>query len=358
MDTPTYFALGLRRRREDRTLDVRYADFHDQEELGLWQAWSEELCWPSADQPFITLASADLPKLKKHPLSEREQHVIELFKYVENDYHTSDLIVMALFDIDQPVKNAEEAYAKLHLLSQRKLKPHQTNLENAFGSLTNVAWTNAGPYLPQDTPLARIAMAQKGLELMITHVDKFPYMLSYETPSNVRVAASSQVRLGAYLGSGTTVMPAGYINFNAGTQGPSMVEGRISAGVFVDKDSDVGGAASIMGTLSGGNDNVISIGASCLLGAMSGTGISLGYGCTIAAGTYVTAGSKVSMYDQHNTPINLDGAPVQEGQNITKALHLSGRSNLLFYTDTTTGKMVCKPNQQKIELNDQLHQNQ
>ena len=191
----------------------------------------------------------------------------------------------------------------------------------------------------------------------VSHVDKFPYMVNYHVPSGVRIADSSRVRLGAYLGEGTTVMPAGFVNFNAGTLGNAMVEGRISAGVIVGKDSDIGGGASIMGTLSGGNDVVISIGKQCLLGANSGTGISLGDGCTIAAGVYVYAGKKVTLLNDSNEAIDIDGNAVPSGKNIVKAMALSGRDYLLFIEDSITGELICKPNSSVIQLNEALHKN-
>jgi 2,3,4,5-tetrahydropyridine-2-carboxylate N-succinyltransferase len=234
--------------------------------------------------------------------------------------------------------------------------PHGTNLTGIFGKLTNVAWTNKGPVLPEELS-AQISKHICSSPIEVSHVDKFPYLVNYHIPSGVRIASGSQVRLGAYLGEGTTVMPAGYINFNAGTRGNAMVEGRISAGVVVDEDSDVGGGASIMGTLSGGNQNVISIGKKCLLGANSGTGISLGDGCTIAAGVYVTAGAKVSLYNEKNEPVNSRGDIVAEGQNTIKAIELNGADNLLFINDSKTGKLVCKPNMKAIELNAALHAN-
>ena len=176
-------------------------------------------------------------------------------------------------------------------------------------------------------------------------------------PSQVRICDGSRVRLGAYLGEGTTVMPAAYVNFNAGTMGNAMIEGRVSAGVFVGLGSDIGGGASIMGTLSGGNKDVISIGDKCLLGANAGAGISLGDGTTIAAGLYVYAGMKISLYNNTGSPINMNGDIVNEGKNVVKAKELSGRKNLLFIQDSQSGRVIARPNNKHIELNSQLHQN-
>ena len=167
----------------------------------------------------------------------------------------------------------------------------------------------------------------------------------------------SKARLGAYLGTGTTIMPAGYVNFNAGTIENCMIEGRVSAGVVLEKDSDIGGGASIMGTLSGGGKTIIHIGQKCLIGANAGTGISLGDGCTIAAGVYITSGTKISLYNKEKNPINLKGKLVKEGNNITKGIELSGKENLLFLQDSASGKIICYPNKKSIELNQSLHQN-
>ena len=194
-------------------------------------------------------------------------------------------------------------------------------------------------------------------QLMVSHVDKFPYMVNYHIPKGVRIADASRVRLGAYLGEGTTIMPAGFVNFNAGTLGNAMIEGRVSAGVVIGEDSDIGGGASIMGTLSGGNNHVISVGKQCLLGANSGIGISLGDGCTVAAGVYVYAGKKVALFNAKNEPVNTDGQRVESGQNIVKASTLSGSSYRLFIEDSQTGVLICKPNSKIIQLNDALHAN-
>ncbi len=252
--------------------------------------------------------------------------------------------IFVLSSLDDSVNSVQEAYLKLQLISQRHIQPHGLNLEGVFGVLTNIAWTNRGPVLPQDCDAERISAITQGQELVVSHVDKFPYLLNYYVPSGVRIASGSQVRLGAYLGEGTTIMPSGYVNFNAGTMGNAMVEGRVSAGVVVDKDSDIGGGASIMGTLSGGNQDVISVGSQCLLGANSGIGISLGEGCTVEAGLYITAGMKI--LDQTVSPTH-----------IVKARTLSGRSNLLFIKDSQTGQIICKSNTKTIQLNETLHSN-
>ena len=259
-------------------------------------------------------------------------------------YSHTTVGIMVLETIDDAVVSTSEAYLKLQLISQRYVLPHGLNLTGIFGVLPTIAWSNLGPILPQDCDSERLSAKLKGTELVISHLDKFPYLLNYHVPSGVRIASGSQVRLGAYLGEGTTIMPSGYVNFNAGTLGNAMIEGRVSAGVVVNQDSDIGGGASIMGTLSGGNNTVISVGSHCLLGANSGIGISLGDGCTVEAGLYITAGMKV-----------LD--KTSDTHSVVKASTLSGRSGLLFIKDSQTGQIICKQNPNAITLNAQLHQN-
>jgi 2,3,4,5-tetrahydropyridine-2-carboxylate N-succinyltransferase len=223
---------------------------------------------------------------------------------------------------DKPL-DAHDAYLRLHLLSHRLVKPNAQNLEGLFGLLANVAWTSLGPVPVPGIEAARLAARAEGLHLAVYGVDKFPRMTDYVVPSGVRIADADRVRLGAHLAAGTTVMHEGFCNFNAGTLGTSMVEGRISQGVVIGDGSDVGGGASIMGTLSGGGTQVVSVGQRCLLGAESGLGIALGDDCVIEAGLYVTAGTRVTLPD---------------GQ-IVKALELSGADNLLFRRNSTTGRV-------------------
>jgi 2,3,4,5-tetrahydropyridine-2-carboxylate N-succinyltransferase len=230
----------------------------------------------------------------------------------------------------------------LHLLSHRLVPPHSINLEGVFGLLTNVVWTNHGPCAVEGFEETRLRMRSAGLQVIVYGIDKFPRMVDYVVPSGVRIADADRVRLGAHLASGTTVMHEGFVNFNAGTLGTSMVEGRISAGVVVGNGSDIGGGASIMGTLSGGGTQTISIGERCLLGANAGIGISLGNDCVVEAGCYVTAGTKVKMPD---------------GQ-VVKALELSGASNVLFRRNSMTGAIEAVPwKGEGIALNADLHAN-
>ena len=233
---------------------------------------------------------------------------------------TRELVSIEI-DLTEAPKDARDAYLRLHLLSHRLVKPHGQSLDGIFGLLANVVWTSAGPCAVEGFELTRARLKAKYGHLTVFAVDKFPRMVDYVIPSGVRIADADRVRLGAHLAPGTTVMHEGFINFNAGTLGASMVEGRISAGVVVGDGTDVGGGASIMGTLSGGSKEVISIGEKCLLGANSGLGISLGDNCVIEAGTYITAAAKVKLPDGE----------------IVKAGSLTGANNLLFRRNSLTG---------------------
>jgi 2,3,4,5-tetrahydropyridine-2-carboxylate N-succinyltransferase len=232
-------------------------------------------------------------------------------------------VVSIEIDLAQPPADATDAYLRLHLLSHRLVKPHGLALDGIFGLLTNVVWTSAGPCAVEGFEEVRAGLRARHGHVTIFGVDKFPRMVDYVIPSGVRIADADRVRLGAHLAPGTTVMHEGFVNFNAGTLGTSMVEGRISAGVVVDDGSDVGGGASIMGTLSGGGKEVISVGKRCLLGANSGLGISLGDNCVIEAGTYITAAAKVRLPDGE----------------VVKAGTLSGASNLLFRRNSLDGSL-------------------
>ena len=243
---------------------------------------------------------------------------------------------------DTSVENVKDAYLKLHLLSMKLVKPNTINLEGIFSALPNVAWTNQGPIHPNDLEKLRPEYDS----LYIRSLDKFPCLTDYVIPNGVRIADASRVRLGAYLSEGTTIMHEGFVNFNAGTLGPSMIEGRISAGVVIGKNSDLGGGCSTMGTLSGGNDVKISVGEDCLLGANSGLGIPLGDRCIVEAGLYLTAGSKVEVIDENNKIIKT-----------VKASELSSKNDQLFIRNSLTGAIQCKANTKSVSLNDQLHKN-
>jgi 2,3,4,5-tetrahydropyridine-2-carboxylate N-succinyltransferase len=237
--------------------------------------------------------------------------------------------------------DAHDAYLRLHLLSHRLVIPHGANMDGIFGKLSNVVWTNFGPCAVEGFELTRAKLRARG-QVTVYGIDKFPRMVDYVVPSGVRIADAGRVRLGAHLAEGTTVMHEGFVNYNAGTLGQSMIEGRISAGVIVGDGSDVGGGASTMGTLSGGGKEIISLGKRCLLGANSGCGIALGDDCVIEAGLYVTAGTKVT---------GPDGI-------VVKARELSGTSNILFRRNSTTGAVEVAPwKGDGIELNAALHAN-
>ncbi len=251
-------------------------------------------------------------------------------------------VVLVEIDLDEPPATTSDAYLRLHLLSARLVRPRELNLDGVFGVLPNVVWTAQGPCAVEGFEAVRAALRASRGQLTVFGVDKFPRMVDYVLPSGVRIADADRVRLGAHLASGTTVMHEGFVNFNAGTLGASMVEGRISAGVIVGDGSDIGGGASIMGTLSGGGKEMVTIGERCLLGAESGVGISLGDDCTIEAGLYVTAGTKVTLPD---------GA-------VVKARELSGRSGLLFLRNSVTGAVQVRPKAGgSFELNAALHAN-
>ena len=253
-----------------------------------------------------------------------------------------DAVVTVVADLAAPPADAADVYLRLHLLSSRLIVPHGCNLDGVFGLLANVVWTSAGPCPVEGFEATRLRLRAAGRPVVVWGIDKFPRMADYVVPSGVRIADADRVRLGAHLAEGTTVMHEGFVNFNAGTLGVSMVEGRISSGVVVGDGSDVGGGASIMGTLSGGGKEVISIGAGCLLGANSGTGISLGDGSVVEAGCYVTAGSKVTLADG----------------TVVKAKELSGRRGLLFRRNSTSGALeaVSRPGDWG-GLNEELHEN-
>lgn len=256
---------------------------------------------------------------------------------------TSRQIRHVEIDLDAPPQSTEDAYLRLHLLSHRLAAPNTLNLDGIFGVLPNVVWTSAGPLAPQDFERTRLQIQVQRPESRLTvfGVDKFPRMTDYVIPSGVRIADADRVRLGAHLAPGTTVMHEGFVNFNAGTLGASMVEGRITQGVVVGADSDIGGGSSVMGTLSGGGKEQITIGRRCLLGANAGIGISLGDDCVVEAGLYVTAGTKVTVAD--------DGR-------VVKAVDLSGTDGLLFRRNSTSGAVEVLARQgHGIALNEALH---
>jgi 2,3,4,5-tetrahydropyridine-2-carboxylate N-succinyltransferase len=255
---------------------------------------------------------------------------------------STEIVRVTISSLAEPPADTADVWLRLHLLSHRLIKPHDANLDGIFGLLTNVAWTSLGPVAAEEVEATRLRARMAGVRLEVYGVDKFPRMTDYVVPSGVRVADADRVRLGAHLASGTTVMHEGFVNYNAGTLGASMVEGRISAGVVVGDGTDVGGGAAIMGTLSGGGQIVISLGERCLLGSNSGIGIPLGDECVVEAGCYVTAGAKVTLPD---------GA-------VVTARELSGVSNMMFWRNSVTGALEARPRTGKwTGLNAALHAN-
>ncbi|CAN5900077.1 2,3,4,5-tetrahydropyridine-2,6-dicarboxylate N-succinyltransferase [soil metagenome] len=250
-------------------------------------------------------------------------------------------VVQREIELSTPPADASDAYLRLHLLSRRLVAPHEQNLDGLFGRLTNVVWTSIGPCAVDGFEEVRVRAQAAGQHVQVTSIDKFPRMTDYVVPTGVRIGDADRVRLGAHLAAGTTVMHEGFVNFNAGTLGASMVEGRVSAGVVVGDGSDIGGGASIMGTLSGGGSEVVRIGQRCLLGANAGLGISLGDDCVIEAGCYVTAGTKVTLPD---------GA-------VVKARELSGRDGLQFWRNSVSGAIEARSRQRGVDLNADLHAN-
>ncbi|WP_288267699.1 2,3,4,5-tetrahydropyridine-2,6-dicarboxylate N-succinyltransferase [uncultured Bifidobacterium sp.] len=268
--------------------------------------------------------------------------------------------VFTVSKLDEPIEDAADAYLRLHLLSMRLAKPNTLNLDGIFAKLNNVVWTNYGPFAVEDFALRKLdvmATARQAgaalaphVDVSVLSIDKFPRMVDYVVPSGVRIGDADRVRLGAHLSEGTTVMHAGFVNFNAGTLGVSMVEGRVSQGVVVGNGSDIGGGASIMGTLSGGGKLKNSIGEHSLLGANAGIGISLGDNCVVEAGLYVTAGTKVTIYDKANVAA---GEPLET----VKGAELSGKDNILFIRNSVSGRIEARYRKTGIELNEKLHKN-
>lgn len=255
-------------------------------------------------------------------------------------------VVQLQIDLDAPPASTADAYLRLHALSHLVVRPNEVALDGIFGHLPNVAWTNAGPMHPDDAARLRPLLQRAGIQ--VQGLDKFPRLTDYVQPAGVRIADASRVRLGAHLSPGTTVMHEGFVNFNAGTLGPAMVEGRISQGVVVGANSDIGAGASIMGTLSGGGTVRVSIGERSLLGANAGIGIALGDDCIVEAGLYVTAGAKVVVTDGPNTP---DG-----GKRTVKAAELSGQNGILFWRNSVTGAIEAKRRAGVgVTLNEALH---
>lgn len=297
----------------------------------------------SEGNQFIELTAIDAKKLAA-VFTAHDQ--ADNAKFAEKAAQANQPLVLVVLANDEKPDSVAEAFLKLQLISHRLAKPHGIVLDGVFGLLHNIAWTNEGPIDLPELADRQIDARLAGRALSVDCVDKFPKMVDYIVPTGVRIADTSRVRLGAHVGEGTTVMHEGFINFNAGTSGVSMVEGRISAGVMVGNGSDIGGGASIMGTLSGGGKVVVSIGESSLLGANAGLGFPLGDRCTIESGLYVTAGTKVRMLDKEGKEVEM-----------VKARDLAGFSDLLFRRNSQTGQVECLANKSAVELNSELHSN-
>ena len=316
---------------EGKILDVRY-DLMQSKDDPIVNIKSSTASWGSDYNSLLSYYEKskennyEINDYSKHPRGKREREKVIIHK----------------LEKDESIKDVKDAYLKLHLLSKKLVKPNSINLDGIFAALPNVAWTNHGPMDPIDVDRLR----NNYDFLYIKSLDKFPCLTDYIIPDGVRIADAARVRLGAYLSEGTTVMHEGFVNFNAGTLGPTMIEGRISAGVTIGANSDLGGGCSTMGTLSGGNEVKISVGEDCLLGANSGLGIPLGNRCTIEAGLYLTGGSKVQVMDQENNVVST-----------VKASELASKSDLLFIRNSLSGAIQCKPNKKSVVLNDQLHTN-
>ena len=336
----------------DEILDVRYdiIKFQDESVEGPIPRVTDHF---GLDQQFSTYEDLEVARNRTINSSEKKMRewywenlsggtdsMHEFGKIMPDSFMEGKECIIHKIEKDESIKNIKDAYLKLYLLSQKWVEPNSLNLDGIFGALPNVAWTNHGPMNPEEVQDAPFEYTY------VRSVDKFPCLTDYVIPKGVRIADASRVRLGAYLSEGTTVMHEGFVNFNAGTLGPAMIEGRISAGVVVGKNSDLGGGCSTMGTLSGGNDVKISVGEDCLLGANSGLGIPLGDRCIIEAGLYLTGGTKVEVLDKDSKVIH-----------IVKASELSSKPDLLFIRNSLSGAVQCRPNKSDVVLNDQLHKN-
>jgi len=273
-----------------------------------------------------------------------DKQIINNIPDLKNSYQEIIEINWSHKDLDREIESVSDAYLKLHLLSHKLVLPNSINLDGLFSNLPNIVWTNQGPISIEEIENKLNESKINKNDLYIRSIDKFPCLTDYIIPKNIRIADARRVRLGAYLSEGTTIMHEGFVNFNAGTLGPAMIEGRISAGVTVGKNSDIGGGASTMGTLSGGNNTKISIGENCLLGANSGIGISLGDNCIVEAGLYITAGTKITLLNDDESKL-------------VKASEISGIKDMLFLRESTTGKVIAKPNKKTSALNKELHNN-
>lgn len=296
------------------------------------------VCRYTGGNQTVMLSADDLAALRTHCTEPSQSELLETLS------QSRKTVVATFLAQDLAPCSIAEVYLKLHLLSHRLCTPNSLNLQGAFTLLRNIAWTDQGPVAIEDLASRQLAARASGTFIDVMSVDKFPKMTNYVVPPGVRIADSARVRLGAYLGEGTTVMHEGFINFNAGTDGAAMVEGRISAGVRVGTGSDLGGGCSTMGTLSGGGTELISVGKDCLIGANAGIGIALGDRCTVEAGLYITAGTKVAYRRSADQSVQY-----------VKARELSGQNDLLFRRNSQSGAVECLNQTARITLNQELH---
>lgn len=360
---PFAFALGVatcwQRELGDelKVLDTRFIAINVGQNYGTWAVLFDAIPELSATVELDNMQFFEHAAARFHPFLGEEGHgnidamrVLGSLVNADPEYITGEIrsrmpVLVVIGDPSSAPTSAADAYLRLHLLSLRHVQPREINLDGIFGLLNNVAWTNRGPIDPEAMNVFLAYDNLAGENIGVHSVDKFPRMIDYVVPGGVRIADGNRVRLGAYLAEGTTVMQEGFCNYNAGTLGPCMVEGRISAGVVIGAHSDIGGGASIMGTLSGGGKEVISVGEHCLIGANAGIGISLGDNCTVEAGLYLTAG----------TPVTLKS---DDATTVVKARELSGASGLLFYRHGETGRVEARPQSTNWEgLNSILHSN-
>lgn len=332
------FGIGTKNNKGD-WLEVYYPAPLHQPDSGLVNVITDVLGYKGGNQAL------DLDKDQLEPIALALEAIApDQSDIIRSMASSMQPLVVTFLETDSALSTTPEAYLKLHLLSHRLVKPHGLDLSGIFPTLPNVAWTDQGAIDLSELQQRQMEARLNGKVLEVSCIDKFPKMTNYVVPTGVRIAHTARVRLGAYLGEGTTIMHEGFVNFNAGTMGESMIEGRVSAGVVVNSGSDLGGSASIIGTLSGGNNIVISVGEGCLIGANAGLGIPLGDRCTIEAGLYLTAGAKVSVLDSNNQFVE-----------VVKARELAGKPDLLFIRNSQSGSIECRTNKSAIELNNELH---
>ena len=340
-----FFALGLgigTQNTEGEWLEVFYSNPIINPEKAVIDAILESTSYTEGNDTIV-LDESDLNRLHMSLLKAGNIEQAELASRLKA---STQPVILCLLSKDEAPSNPAEVYLKLQLISHRVIKPHSTNLTGMFGLLINTAWTSDGPIDVRELADRQLSARMEGRTIEVFSVDKFPKMANFVVPSGIRIGNAARIRLGAHRGEGTTVMHEGFCNFNAGTLGNSMIEGRISAGVVIGEGSDLGAGCSTMGTLSGGGEIIIGVGEKCLVGANAGIGIGLGDRCTVEAGLYITAGQKVLVRDENRNVVAT-----------VKARELSGKSDLLFIRNSETGAVECRTNKSAVSLNEELHAN-